>query len=100
MFITKMPAIEPTKDFMTQSAPAPAEPSGGAFQNMLNSAIEATEKAQAVSEINSYELALGDVDDLAQIQIDSLKAQTMIQTTVQLTSRVVSAYKEIMQMQI
>ena len=37
---------------------------------------------------------------LAQIQIDSMKASAALSTTVQLTSRVVNAYKEIMQMQV
>ena len=45
-------------------------------------------------------LVNGDADDLAQIQINSMKTSTLLQTTVQLTSRMVNTYKEIMQMQV
>ena len=64
---------------------------------------EAVSNYASISEVTAAEgeaLALGDVDNLAQLQIDSMKAQAALSTTVQLTSRAVSAYKEIMQMQI
>lgn len=70
------------------------------FKNILASAINDTREAQKVSDQNSFDLSSGDVEDLSKIQIDALRAQTMLQTTVQLTTRTVNAYKEIMQMQI
>lgn len=70
------------------------------FGDILQQAIRSTEAAEKAGQQGNYDLAIGNVEDLAQIQIDSLKMQTMVQTTVQLTSRAVSAYKEIMQMQL
>lgn len=70
------------------------------FQNILSDAIAQTTQAYKVTEADNQALIMGDVDNLAQVQINSLKAQAMLQTTVQLTSRVVNAYKEIMQTQI
>ena len=70
------------------------------FQNVLSQAISETNRLSEISEQDSNDLLFGDVDNLAQIQINSLKAKTMLQTTVQLTSRAVNAYKEIMQMQV
>ncbi|HHU05421.1 MAG TPA: flagellar hook-basal body complex protein FliE [Clostridiales bacterium] len=70
------------------------------FKNVLNETIEELASAEKAAAEDSINLALGNADDLAQIQINSLKAQAALQTTVQLTSRVINAYKEIMQMQI
>ena len=70
------------------------------FQNILSQAIEQTNELTQISEQDGEALALGDVDNLAQIQINSMKATAMLQTTVQITTKVVNAYKEIMQMQI
>jgi len=70
------------------------------FSNVLKEAISEYEDLQQVTEQDAHSLAMGEADNLAQIQINSMKAQAALQTTVQLTSRVVNAYKEIMQMQV
>ncbi|MCQ5130673.1 flagellar hook-basal body complex protein FliE [Butyricicoccus faecihominis] len=70
------------------------------FENVLEDAVTALQQAQATAEGDAYRLAIGDVDDLAQVQVNMLKAESMVQTTVQLTTRIVNAYKEIMQMQV
>lgn len=70
------------------------------FASMLSDAIAETNSLMEVSAADSQSLLLGDVDNLAQVQINSMKAESMIQTTVQLTTRVVNAYKEIMQMSV
>ncbi len=76
------------------------QPSSFAFKDILTDAIEQTELLQQQADADSLALSLGDVDNLATVQINSLKAQSMLQTTVQLTTRTVNAYKEIMQMQV
>lgn len=70
------------------------------FENVLKDAVSTLQQTKATAESDAYRLALGDVDDLAQVQINMLKAESMVQTTVQLTTRMVNAYKEIMQMQV
>lgn len=85
--------VDTTQQATTANAQLP-------FQDILQQAMRDAEQTQAVSETDANLLALGEVDDLAQVQINTLKATSALQTTVSLTSRVVSAYKEIMQMSI
>lgn len=70
------------------------------FADVLKEAVSNYTSISEVTQAEGEALALGDVDNLAQLQIDSMKAQAALSTTVQLTSRVVGAYKEIMQMQV
>lgn len=74
--------------------------SNGSFKEIFSNALADYREVQQTAEGDSYQLALGNVDNLAQIQINSMKAESMLQTAVQLTTRMVNAYKEIMQMQI
>jgi len=70
------------------------------FQNVLQKAIATIEDTERASRMDSYRLAFGEVDDLSQVIINSMKMESMVQTTVQITTRVVNAYKEIINMQI
>ena len=81
------------------SAPTQAA-AGTPFQQFLEKSAEALKSATETAQEDNYHLAFGDVDDLARVQINAMKAESMIQTAVQLTTRAVNAYKEIMQMQI
>ena len=74
--------------------------SSAPFLNILKDAISDYSTKQDAVDSEKAAWALGGSDDLAQIQIDSLEAETALQTTVQLTSRAVNAYKEIMQMSV
>ena len=58
------------------------------------------QEAQQAAAADSYNLAMGDVDSLHNMMINSALEATAVETAVQLTGRAVSAYKEIMQMQI
>lgn len=70
------------------------------FASVLQNAVNEYSSLQQTADTESQQLALGNTDNLAQVTIDSLKAKAALQTTVQLTSRIVTAYKEIMQMQV
>ena len=67
---------------------------------MLKNAVENLKETQIQSQQDNYDLAMGNTDNLAAIMIKSAKADAAVTMTVQLTSRAVNAYKEIMQMQI
>lgn len=103
MFIVPIKPLE-SMDFskLGGQAPTPEEttPGGLPFADILQSASETLSQVQATAEADSYQLAFGNVDNLAQVQINSMKAEAMLNTAVQLTSRTVNAYKEIMQMQV
>lgn len=78
-----------------------SEPTGkNSFQNFFQQALLEVEEANAAVQRDGIELALGNLDNIAQAQIDIMKAETATQIVVQVTSRAVNAYKEIMQMQV
>ena len=70
------------------------------FANVLQNAVNEYTTLEQTADEEGKQLVLGNTDNLAQITIDSLKAKAALQTTVQLTSRIIGAYKEIMLMQI
>lgn len=70
------------------------------FSNIFEEALNNARETQAISEQDAQDLALGKTDDLSKVMINSAKANTALQMTVELTSRAVSSYKEIMQMQV
>lgn len=94
--------IQPMKLMeLTESAPAAIQSSvNRPFQDMLNQAMQTVEETKIQAVEDGQKLAFGDIDNLAQLQINSMKAESMLQTTVQVTTRLVNAYKEIMQMQV
>ncbi|MDO5601275.1 MAG: flagellar hook-basal body complex protein FliE [Oscillospiraceae bacterium] len=72
----------------------------GAFFDIFNDALEDVRVTSEIARQDSYKVATGNVEDVAQVMLNSLQATTALETATQLTSRAVSAYKEIMQMQI
>lgn len=88
-------------EFPSGKAGPQVQPSASVpFKNVFDQVLGELERSTATARQDSRDLVLGNVNDLAQVQINALKAQTMLQTTVQLTTRAVNAYKEIMQMQV
>lgn len=70
------------------------------FANVLKDAITTMQETQQAADKDAVNLANGNVDDLAAIMVNSAKQATAIEMTVQLSTRIVNAYKEVMQMQI
>ena len=76
------------------------EGSGSSFGKIFEQAIQHVRETQEVSDQYAYDLAMGNTDDLHNISIASAKASAAMELTVQLTSRAVNAYNEIIRMQI
>ena len=70
------------------------------FEQTLKDKIQEVRDLEEESKQLSYDLAMGKTDDLTSVMIQSAKAQTALELTVQVTTRAVNAYKEIMQMNI
>lgn len=70
------------------------------FEQTLKQKIQEVRDLENASNQASYDLAMGKTDDLTSVMIQTTKAQTAIELTVQVTTRAVNAYKEIMQMNI
>lgn len=90
--ITPLGSIKPVQE--------PEKTSGVPFADILADAYKAARETQAVSEQDAYDLSMGNMDDLHTMQINSSKAATAMEFTVELTTRAVSAYNEILRMQI
>lgn len=86
---------------------APVSPGGGAqtiqkggasFGDYLQNAIGELEGLEAQKAKDSYLLSIGEVDDIAAIELTSQKATTMLTMFVQLRNQLVESYNEIMRM--
>ncbi|MEM1485251.1 flagellar hook-basal body complex protein FliE [Oscillospiraceae bacterium PP1C4] len=100
MVIVPISSMNPMTS-ITQSGLDVSKSSGGVpFSDILENALKDVRETQEVAKQDSYELAMGTSDNLAGVMINSAKAATAIEMAVQLTTRAVSAYKEIMQMQV
>ncbi len=96
--LTSLPSIqgqEPARQIAEKAAAG-----GQSFASIMQEAIDTLAQTQAQAQVDAYNLAMGDVGSLHNLMINSTLEATAVETAVQLTSRAVSAYKEIMQMQI
>ncbi|HCC02241.1 MAG TPA: flagellar hook-basal body complex protein FliE [Ruminococcaceae bacterium] len=97
-----IPPIQPMQ-FGTTKTPATTgnvSNVGLPFSDVLKNAVNTLQQTQAVSAQDSYNLATGNTDNLAQIMVNSAKETAAVQFTTELCTRAVNAYKEIMQMQV
>lgn len=97
--ISRMPSIS---DITALPSVQPPQQGGGTvpFADILAEALQNTRETQAVSQQDAYNLAMGQMDDLHTLQINSQKAAAAMEFTVELTTRAVNAYNEIMRMQV
>ncbi|MDD3430070.1 MAG: flagellar hook-basal body complex protein FliE [Oscillospiraceae bacterium] len=95
--LSQLSSISPINQTQTDTQ-VNAQPSG--FSDILKEAMKNVEETQKVSAQDAYALALGETDDLHTVQINSMKATAAVELTAGVTSRVLSAYKEIMSLQI
>ncbi len=70
------------------------------FGDILKAKIQNVKELEAQSLESATAIATGQSNDLESAMLDSAKASTAIEMTVQLTTRAVNAYKEILSMQI
>ena len=77
-----------------------ASTEGLPFADVLQNAIGNLQQTQETSAQDSYNLATGNTDNMGQVMIDASKETAAVQFTTELCTRVVNAYKEIMQMQV
>lgn len=97
--ISQMPSVsslQQTEKINPVSAPDAEIP----FSEVFKDAFENLAEQQEISSQDAFDLAFGNTDDLHTIMINSEIAATALELTVQLTSRAVNAYNEIMRMQV
>jgi len=72
----------------------------GSFSNALAKAVGEIKGMEDLSEQYSYEIAMGNTENLETAMINTAKLNSTVQLATTITSRVVSTYKEILAMQI
>lgn len=97
--LTSLPSIQ-SKDPAQQPVRDPALGGGQSFAGIMQEAIDTLAQTQEAARADAYNLATGDIGSLHSLMINSALEATAVETAVQITSRAVGAYKEIMQMQI
>lgn len=91
--------IRPVDSVGTGSFSAPGS-SQVPFADILGQAMKDVAQTQSTTVQDAYDLVMGTGGDLHNIMIRNAMETAAVETAVELTSRVVSVYKEIMQMQI
>ena len=77
-----------------------AKEPAASFGEMLKDALKKTNELQIESDKLNMAMAAGRVEDISQVVVAGQKAEIAIQLTLQLRNRAVSAYQEIMRMQV
>lgn len=70
------------------------------FGDYLTDALKETNRLQLESDKQNALLAAGQIEDVSQVVVASQKADIALQLTLQLRNKAVSAYQEIMRMQV
>lgn len=102
MFITPLEAMGTLSEIASAKKVTDVknEENGTSFTDKLIDAVQKVRDLENESNQASYDLAVGNTDDLTGVMLTATKAQTAIQLTTQITTRAVNTYKEIMQMNI
>ncbi len=70
------------------------------FSDTLRQKIQNVKNLEQKSLDSAYDVSMGKTENIEGAMIDATRASVAIETAVQITTRAVNAYKEIMQMQI
>ncbi|KUO95073.1 flagellar hook-basal body complex protein FliE [Ferroacidibacillus organovorans] len=85
----------------TQATATPTVASGGtSFSQMLTNALQGVNTAVANSQSQGLALAAGTAPNLSNVMISATQAQLALDLTVQVRNRAVSAYNQLMSMQV
>lgn len=76
------------------------EPEVRSFGQYLVDALKETNSLQNKADAMNAALAAGEVDDISQVVIAGQKAEIALQLTMQVRNRALSAYQELMRMQV
>ena len=100
--ITQLPPITSIDALKKQTSQVNAteETNQTSFADIYKGMIEDVKETQAIADQDSIDLALGNVDDLHTVMINAEKAEFALNLTVSVTSKMLSAYNDIIKMNI
>ena len=70
------------------------------FSDMVRDALQSVNRQQLQSEEATRQFLSGELEDISQLMIASEQARISLQLTVQITSRIIDAYREIARIQV
>ena len=76
------------------------EPEVKTFSQYMIDALKETNSLQHKADAMNAALAAGEVDDISQVVIAAQKAELSLQLTMQVRNKALSAYQELMRMQV
>lgn len=76
------------------------ENSEASFTDIFKDAYNNVKETQRISDEDSIKVALGEIDDLHTVQLNSKKAAMAVETFVTLKNVAIDAYNEVMRMSI
>ena len=88
-----VPLLAEQKDEKKLSAPA-------TFGDIFQETLQKVNRQQLEAEASLQGLVSGDLEDLHRVMVATEKARLSLQFTVQLTNKVIEAYREITRMQV
>lgn len=101
MFIVPMDsfsgnAVNAATQKLNSTGSADTASSGLDFQGAMLNVVQNVESTEAATKLDSYNLSIGNMDDTHTMLINAAKAEVAVQTMIQLRSKVLDAYSEIM----
>ncbi len=100
MFIVPISELQPLIPAAEGHKPSGQATPGASFERVLKNAIQNLDDLQHATDKDALDLALGRTDDLHNIEINTMKATAAIELTAGITSKVLSAYQQIISMQL
>lgn len=97
--LTSMPTVS-SFDKDSNNLSSNEEKSELSFSETLRQKIQNVKDLEQKSLDSAYAVSMGQTEDIEGAMIDATRASVAIETAVQITTRAVNAYKEIVQMQI
>lgn len=97
--LTSMPTVS-SIDKDSNNLSSNEENSELSFSETLRQKIQNVKDLEQKSLDSAYAVSMGQTEDIEGAMIDATRASVAIETAVQITTRAVNAYKEIVQMQI
>lgn len=96
-----IPQVAPVETKSAAAGRAPGEPSAVAsFQQLLNDAVESVNTAQLQADHMATQLAAGERVDLHQVTIALERASIAFQLALQVRTKLLEAYQEVMRTQV
>lgn len=93
-------SLSPARSLFETVEATQADNSKIPFADYLQEAMNNTNQLLLDSDLIANEFAIGNTDNIHQVQIAAQKAEIALQFTMQIRSKIMDAYNEIMRMQI